>query len=233
MNSSKVGPPGGPRMPRRPSRKSTAGIVLACAAAAYTFLVPIVNERFGTNLPQLRNGGQVTAPSATSTSARSTDTSDSRGPLADRMNPSAKTSADAKATAGGDPNLKYGLLRDLGGEKYMSPAGLLYTRGSQEGHRLKHLERHTKDDPGRPGPHGVFDGGMEKALVTIDKAYDRAKKKQRTTVEKDGRRTIYVVDMGGRIGFVGGQTGKRKRNPMARRVQLVLEDNRVITAYPK
>jgi len=142
-----------------------------------------------------------------------------------------RNSGDAQQSDSDEDSL-YGLLRDVGRDTYLSPAGLRYTPGSAEGHRLDHLQRHTKDDPGRPGSHGVFDGGMEGALQTIDKAYERAKKGQRTTKKKDGGRTIYTVDMGGRVGFVGGRDGNRKRKPMARRVRIVLDGDRVITAYP-
>jgi len=128
--------------------------------------------------------------------------------------------------------LVHGLLRDLGNERYLSPAGLLFTRGGAEGHRLDHLERHTRDDPTRPGKHGVFDGGMPGALKTIDRAYDRAKAGERTTKEIDQGRTIYTVDLGGRVGYVGGRVGNRQSKPMARRVRIVLDKDRVITAYP-
>ena len=126
----------------------------------------------------------------------------------------------------------YGMLADQGNERYLSPAGLLYTRGSQEGHRLKHLERHLEDDPSRPGSHGVFDGGMEGALAAIDLAYTRAKSGVKTTVEEEDGRTIYTVDLGKRIGYIGGSEGRRRKNPMARRLRLVIDQNRVITAYP-
>lgn len=126
----------------------------------------------------------------------------------------------------------YGMLADQGNERYLSPAGLLYTRGSQEGHRLKHLERHVEDDPSRPGSHGVFDGGMEGALAAIDLAYTRAKSGVKTTVEEEDGRTIYTVDLGKRIGYIGGSEGRRRKNPMARRLRLVVDQNRVITAYP-
>lgn len=126
----------------------------------------------------------------------------------------------------------YGMLADQGNERYLSPAGLLYTRGSQEGHRLKHLERHIEDDPSRPGSHGVFDGGMEGALAAIDLAYTRAKSGVKTTVEQEDGRTIYTVDLGKRIGYIGGSEGRRRKNPMARRLRLVVDQNRVITAYP-
>jgi hypothetical protein len=126
----------------------------------------------------------------------------------------------------------YGLLSDQGGKRYLSPAGLLYVPGSQEGHRLRHVERHVTDDPTRPGSHGVFDGGMPGALATIDQAYVKAQSGAQTTKREEDGRTIYTVDLGSRIGFVGGSEGKRRRNPMARRVRIVLDKNRVITAYP-
>ncbi len=139
------------------------------------------------------------------------------------------TQSDQRAARG---ELRYGLLADEGGERYRSPAGLLYTRGSQEGHRLKHLERHVVDNPSRPGSHGVFDGGMEGALATVDQAYRRALAGARTTKQEEDGRVIYTVDLGKRVGFVGGRDGQRQKHPLARRVRLVLEQDRVITAYP-
>jgi len=191
-------------MAKRSGKKSATGIALALLVGLYAYASPIANEKFGWNLPALNQ------------------------PSGDRAAADALPAPPQVA-----PNLKYGLLREIGRERFMSPAGLIYTPGSREGHRLKHLERHTVDDPDRPGPHGVFDGGMEKALQTIDNAYERAKKNQRTTKKEDRGRTVYTVDMGGRVGYVGGRDGNRRRKPAARRVQLVLEDNRMITAYPK
>ena len=163
-----------------------------------------------------------------------------KGPLASRMRPSSRSTdtssrgppSEKPKTSSADSDLLYGLLRETSPKRYISPEGLQYTPGSAEGHRLEHLRRHTKDDPRRPGSHGVFDGEMEGALKTIDRAYQRAKTGQRTTKKVDDGRTIYTVDMGGRVGYVGGRDGGRKRNPMARRVRIVLEGNRVITAYP-
>ncbi len=164
-----------------------------------------------------------------------------RGPLAERMasaktevkaDEKAESNAKAEAKAVDDPTLKYGVLREIGSERYISPAGLLYTPGSAEGHRLEHLRRHTEDQPSRPGKHGVFDGGMEGALKTIEQAYENAKAGKRTAERTDQGRTIYTVDMGKRVGYIGGREGNQRRKPMARRVQLVLEGNRVITAYP-
>jgi len=131
-----------------------------------------------------------------------------------------------------DAALLYGILSDQGNDRFLSPAGLMYGPGSQEGHRLKHVERHTVDDPGRPGSHGVFDGGMAGALATIDKAYRRAKTGSQVSKQEADGRIIFTVDMGSRVGYVGGSDGRRRKNPLARRVRLVLERNRVITAYP-
>ena len=68
--------------------------------------------------------------------------------------------------------LRFGLLREIRDGEFLSPQGLQYVSGSAEGHRLEHLRRHTVDAPSRPGKHGVFDGGMEGALATIDQAYE-------------------------------------------------------------
>ncbi len=88
------------------------------------------------------------------------------------------------------------------------------------------------DDPGRPGKHGVFDGGMPGALKMIDRAFERAKTGQKTTKELDEGRVIYNRRYGRRVGYIGGQDGNRQRKPMARRVRIVLDQQRVITAYP-
>lgn len=195
------------------------------------------------------NPNSTTSPDKFSPAKSSPDAKKS-GPLASRVrtesnpntnspsskkpssnSPSSKTSSPASDKA--DPSLRYGLLRDTGGDRYVSPAGLLYTPGSAEGHRIEHVRRHTEDDPGRPGSHGVFDGGIEGALKTIDNAYVRAKEGTRTTKQEEDGRVVYTVDMGKRVGFVGGRDGGRRNKPMARRVTLVLEGNRVITAYPK
>lgn len=185
-----------------------------------------------------------TRPSATSPKPSRTNDKTS-GPLADRMRPTTRIDSSRSVTTSAPSSEQektaasestddglYGYLREVSPDRYVSPAGLLYTPGSAEGHRLEHLRRHTIDDPSRPGSHGVFDGEMEGALKSIDNAYQRAKQGQRTTKQVADGRTIYTVDMGGRVGFIGGRDGNRKRKPMARRVRLVVEGNRVITAYP-
>lgn len=128
---------------------------------------------------------------------------------------------------------KLGVLKDVGGKVLESTAGLRYGPGSQEGHRVKHILRHNTDDPDRP-VHGVFDGDAGEVFALIDEAYlytfDRGP--PQVTTEQDDGRTIYVVDLGRRIGYVGGQSGQRQDYPAATHVQLVLEGSNVITAYP-
>lgn len=143
----------------------------------------------------------------------------------------AKSASRANTTT--DNNLLYGLLRDTGREDYVSPAGLHYTRGSEEGHRLKHLERHLNDQPDRPGSHGVFDGDMPQVLRWIDEAYSRAKSKAKGTSQREEEgRVVYEVNFATPIGYIGGREGARKKNPDCKRLRIVIDGNRVITAFP-
>jgi hypothetical protein len=213
----------------------TEAVIEDSASSTATPASNAVNPVENNSQDRRPNPGKLTADSKDNSNATNRK---GRGPLADRVRSSARDldqspkKAKQSKPATVDDGL-YGILREVSRDRYISPAGLVYTPGSAEGHRLEHLRRHTKDDPRRPGKHGVFDGDMEGALKTIDRAYERAKRGQRTTTKKDRGRTIYTVDMGGRIGYVGGRDGNLKRKPMARRVRLVLEGNRVITAYPR
>lgn len=222
-------------------KKSKAGgIAVIVLAGIYSLVAPQLNTRFGWELPAISTDARGNFQLAEKDSSRTGDRS-LGGKKSGTYQPSdaskSKSPTKSKATGsneidGRTDDLLHGLLREVSSNRYQSPEGLLYTPGSAEGHRLNHLERHTKDMPSRPGSHGVFDGEMEGALKTIDRAYQRAKKNQKTTKKVDDGRTIYTVDMGGRVGYVGGRDGKRRRNPMARRVRIVLDGNRVITAYP-
>ena len=170
---------------------------------------------------------------AAKTDAGSADTSTATTTTGSKSVAGSKSPAGSEGVAESDTaGLLHGRLREIAPDRYISISGLMYSPGSAEGHRLEHLRRHTKDQAGRPGNHGVFDGGMDGAIKTIDLAYERAKKNQRTTKKTDRDRTIYTVDMGRRVGYVGGRDGNRRRKPMARRVRLVLEGNRFITAFP-
>ena len=130
---------------------------------------------------------------------------------------------------------KYGILEEIGSNRYRSPEGLIYAPGSQEGHRLAHIERHLTDQPDRPGSHGVFDGDMEAVLTWIDEAYRKSKTKAKGTtseVDSDGR-TVIDAKFDQAIGYVGGRDGQKKKNPPAKTLRLVLDEKNVITAFPK
>ncbi|WP_339730171.1 hypothetical protein [uncultured Gimesia sp.] len=139
----------------------------------------------------------------------------------------------SKSTASSQPEL--GQLRDLGGKVWESVAGLKYGPGSQEKHRLLHIMRHAEDQPGRPGKHGVFSGNGErkKVLALIDEAYLQALKGGRNVQKKkEGNRVVYTVNLGRRVGFVGGKVGNQRGKPAAYKIRLVLEGTNVITAFP-
>ncbi|TWT67350.1 hypothetical protein [Allorhodopirellula solitaria] len=244
-------------------KTTAAGVAIAILIALYSLVRPSINDATGWSLPAIAQSQSSSAPSQSESNGTTDPSAQHRSapPKSDslqsasgtdvpaavpgarapsspantddpRVDPTANPSpTDAGSVA--DPSLKYGLLKEIGTERYVSPAGLLYTPGSAEGHRLEHLRRHTEDQPNRPGSHGVFDGGMEGALKTIDQAYENAKIGKRTTKRTDRDRTIYTSDMGRRVGYVGGREGNQRHKPMARRVQIVLEGNRVITAFPR
>ncbi|MEZ6055338.1 MAG: hypothetical protein R3C01_01415 [Planctomycetaceae bacterium] len=130
------------------------------------------------------------------------------------------------------PQPALGVLTDIGGKSLKSTAGLIY-RPTRYEHRVEHVLLHADDNPDKP-VHGVYNGTREEILALIDEAYLLAQKARppTVTVEEQNDRTVYTVDMGHKIGYMGGQSGKRKKFPACRHVQLVLEGNEVITAYP-
>lgn len=150
-------------------------------------------------------------------------------PLPGGFNTGGSGSSNASATA--EPKL--GQLTTTPSGDFKSTAGLIYGRGSREGTRLKHVMRHAEDDLSKP-IHGVFDGTQDEILALIDRAYLLAKKgSNNVTSSKQRDRTVYTIYFSKRIGYVGGQKGKQKRNPICKELSLVLEGDRVITAYPK
>ncbi|MEZ6066944.1 MAG: hypothetical protein R3B90_14860 [Planctomycetaceae bacterium] len=128
---------------------------------------------------------------------------------------------------------KLGELTEIGRGDLRSTAGLIYRKLRSE-HRVEHVMRHSEDDQSRP-IHGVFDGDREEILALIDEAWMMAQQRGPPAVRKEQQddRTVYMIDLGRKIGYIGGQSGKRQRNPACRHLQLVVEDNEVITAYPK
>lgn len=139
---------------------------------------------------------------------------------------------EAPAAESADPPGKLTLVSGTR-DRFRSSAGLLYLPGSADGHRLKHILRHSADDPDKP-VHGVYTGDRDQILAWIDMAFERGRKGGRGTRRRnENGRTVYTVDLGQKIGYVGGQTGKRKNHPPCRFLRLVVEnDDEVVTAYP-
>ena len=118
---------------------------------------------------------------------------------------------------------------------WLSPAGLRYQGRDPAGlSRIEHIGRHMADIPTRDGPHGVFDGGRERAFAVIDEAWKLAHARRLRPVA-EGERSSYTVDMGRRVGFLGGRTGAARKHPPLSRVFIVFETGttNIITAFPK
>lgn len=126
-----------------------------------------------------------------------------------------------------------GVLTETGRDTYRSAAGLRYTRGSQHGTRLAHLMSHTRDEPDRVGQHGVFDSNDPATVVRlVDEAYEKALAGEDVDVEREGDQNVYNIDMGRRVGYVGGQSGNRRGKPSADHIRLIVQGDRFITAFP-
>lgn len=191
---------------------------------------PAIEQRLGLRLP-LPGGASPTASTPDHEEAKN-------APVGDRQ-ASRSSSADGAGKAdrgsGGDPKSS-GLtdfFEEVRADVFESPAGLRYRRGSVQGHRLKHVMAHASDQPKRAGPHGVFDADEPaEVFALIDEAYEQAESGVDTRTKREQDRTIHTIDLGRRIGFVGGQVGNARGRPAARRMRLVLEGVNVITAYP-
>lgn len=225
--------------PRKRSLKTT--LILIAAVVAYALLQPRLETWLGVDLPSLTGEevAQPEAPPAESDAPSPAEDGDRRPAgtsgqtsISDATEDHPDQSIASEATDS-KPVPKLGELRDVGDGVFQSTAGLYYRPGSREGHRIKHVLRHHEDDPDRP-VHGVFEGDRNELFAIIDEAYlytfDHGP--PQVSKEEDDGRTIYVVDLGRRIGYVGGQRGRRNDHPAAHHVQLILEGTNVITAYP-
>lgn len=126
-------------------------------------------------------------------------------------------------------------LKQIGKTTWISPAGLKYAGKDPEGRtRVEHVLRHAANEPRRVGSHGVFDGGNDKALATVDEAWKLAKQKK-IKPKNEGRTSAFTIPMGRRVGYLGGQSGAKRGKPALRKVFIVVrtDTSEVITAFPK
>ncbi len=124
-------------------------------------------------------------------------------------------------------------LTEIRKNRFESPAGLVYTMGPGGEHRIDHVLRHGKDAPERP-VHSVFSGDRDTILSVIDEGFELVQSQpQRVKSAREGNRTEYTIDMQKKIGFEGGQKGKRQGFPPLNRLKLVVQNQTdVVTAYP-
>ncbi len=143
-----------------------------------------------------------------------------------------RTGASDSRESGDEP--PPGQLKLIGKNVFRSTAGLVYRPGSPDGHRLKHILKHARDDLQKP-VHGVFEGDRDAILRWIDVAWIRAGKGGKLVRKRrQNDRTAWTVNMQERIGYTGGKKGQSGRKSQCQYLRLVLEDDgeTVVTAYP-
>jgi len=233
-------------MPRsqRPSTESMANVLRVLPARwaitiiavliAYVLLQPRLNAWFGWQLPSIPAMlGQETpktknTPASKQAAPKQADAKKQADATASQSQSS--TTEKPKSSSG---SFKYGILKSLGRDRYESPAGLVYGPGSEEGHRLQHIERHLQDDPTRPGSHGVFQGTMEQFLIAIDDTYRRARGHAKgTRTRNEEAETIYEAPFDESIGYLGGSSGRGQKNPPLKQMRVVVRGKNLITAFP-
>ena len=194
-------------------------IAIGVLAVGYFLLQPMLVRSLGINLPGF--GDLVAGSTQTRETASTADdqTESANSPISKNKIPADKLLEE--------------ILNGNSRQVYKSAAGLRYTRGSAQGHRLKHLMAHAVDEPNRPGQHGVFDTDDPSAVVAIvDQAYLQAQTGRDTRIQNEDERIVYDVNLRQRIGYVGGQSGNRRNRPAAKHLRIVVEGDRLITAFP-
>jgi hypothetical protein len=206
-------------------QSKAVGIGILVLIVGYVLFRPSLEKWLGVSLPSITNSNQQADNPNDNNS--NTDPKPNDGQSGNSNSPNGSPNGGSSDGSEGPLLTK---LQD-GGAKLQS--GLVFP-GSRNGEtRLEHVMRHDDDQPNRSGMHGVFDGDETDLLEVVDEAYEMIlNKSPRVRAKKEGARTVYDVDMQRRIGFVGGRVGAERRHPAARKVRLVLEGNKVITAYP-
>ena len=227
-------------------------VIIVVAIIGYVLLQPQVNKWFGWSLPSVASlvgdekksttknqekpssNEKTRSAKADPKPSKAASGDDSRnGDSASKSTTSQPRVSDQIVAAERDLGKVHGYLTEIGRNRFESPAGLVYGPGAEEGHRLKHIEKHLEDQPKRPGSHGVFEGDMHAFLIAIDDAYSRAKSGAKgTKTTEDQGSTVYEASFKKPIGFLGGQEGGRKHNPPLKQLRVVVRGNSVITAFP-
>lgn len=191
---------------------------IAVLVVGYFLLQPVLQRSLGIDLPSL---GDLATDDSSADGSWTSKPSVGKTPTASPANNEVSTREIQDILASDTRRV------------YTSPAGLRYTGGSLQGHRLKHLMTHARDKPNRQGQHGVFDSDDAAEIVAlVDEAYLQAQTGRDTRVQNEDERIVYDVNLRRRIGYIGGTSGNRKNRPTAKHVRLVVESDRLITAFP-
>lgn len=193
-------------------------VLVGVLVVGYFIAAPVLNQQLGWNLPVV--AAEDEQPTSRDVPAPQHETNQQR------PGTQKKSIRDAKLEA---------IAAGQSSEVYTSPAGLRYTRSRADGHRIRHVMLHARNEPNRPGPHGVFDANEPAEVIAlIDEAYQQALRGEQTKKTNEANGIRYDVNMGRRIGYVGGQKGARSRppNPPATKLRLIVNDDRLITAFP-
>jgi hypothetical protein len=202
----------------------TVGLVLI--VVGYNYAQPTLEKWTGVDLPTL-NGDRDNHRAPTAGEDRSAGSQD--------YTVNFPKQSKQKAS-GGQSTLDGGFqLKEVGRNRFESPAGLLYTMGGGGEHRIEHVMRHSQDMADRPA-HGVFigNGDRDTVLKLIDDAWELAEAKSaKAKYEKSRGNDAWTVNMGRKVGFDGGRKGKKNGGKSLNSIKLILANgNQVITAYP-
>ena len=205
------------------TKKRMLCFALIIAATVYTLLQPKLEEWTGLDLPDLGERQTQNQPNLENPNRNTESVADTgKSPGADKNSGSENPAAGFR-------------LDRLNASMVQTPAGLQYSVSNRE-NRIDHVMRHAVDDPDRDYAHGVFaDSSQDAILKLLDKAYEliqsNSSQVQREPADEAGR-VAYTIRMPETIGYVGGTSGRKQGFPKTNRLKLVLEGQRVITAYP-
>lgn len=198
-------------------------VIMGVLVVGYFVAAPVLNQQLGWNLPAVtaeEEPAEEEQPTSRDVPAPPHETHQKRSGSQNESHQDAQLEA---------------IVAGQSSEVYTSSAGLRYTRSRADGHRIRHVMLHASNEPNRPGPHGVFDANdPAEVIALIDEAYQQALRGEQTRRTNEDNGIRYDVNMGRRIGYVGGQKGARSRppNPPATKLRLIVNDDRLITAFP-
>ena len=130
----------------------------------------------------------------------------------------------------GEPRIGQGLLlTQLNGDRWQSPAGLVYLPVGSEGHRLRELAARISEPDSSNGEFGLL-GDLAQLLVWIDLAYRNSKiGDSQPAADADGQSNIQV-QMPSEIGWI--RQPNSGKVVTTRWLQVTLKGNEVLSVTP-